>query len=61
MTREQNTIFRWMTKNFDPGSARQAEPLGRNAVRITTRSYDNYLLICRQDGTVQLMDDVEAC
>ena len=61
MTREQNTIFRWMEEHFDPGSVRQAEPLTRNSGRITTRSFDTYLLICRQDGRVVLMDDVEAC
>ena len=61
MTREQNTIFRWMEEHFDPGRIRQGGPVDRNSGRITTRSFDTYLLICRQDGRVVLMDDVEAC
>lgn len=61
MTREQLIIQRWLEAHFDAGSIRRVEQVTRNSMRITTRSWDRLLVICRQDGMVSLMDDVEAC
>ena len=42
-------------------SLRQVDTLTCNAVRITYRDGKTALVICQQDGTITLMDDVEAC
>ena len=61
-TIEQFKIMEWLEENFAAGSIRRVELLTRNAVRITDRCQDTALVVCRQDGTVELAaDDAEAC
>lgn len=60
-TIEQFRIKKWLEANFSPEDLRQVELLTRNSVRITYRNYDTALAVCRQDDTVALLDDVEAC
>lgn len=60
-TIEQFRIKRWLEDNYHPEDLRQVELLTRNSVRITYRNYDTALVVCRPDGTVALLDDVEAC
>lgn len=60
-TIEQFKIMRWLEESFAPGAIRQVDLLTRNSVRIVDRNFDTALVICRQDGMIELMDDVEAC
>lgn len=61
-TIEQFKIMKWLDANFEASSVRRVEVLTRNAVRITDRVQDTALVVCRQDGTVELVaDDAEAC
>ena len=60
-TTEQNNIKKWLPRPVPPQSLRQVDTLTCNAVRITYRDGKTALVICQQDGTITLMDDVEAC
>lgn len=60
-TIEQFRIKKWLEANFAPDALRQVELLTRNSVRVTDRNYDTALVVCRPNGTVALLDDVEAC
>ena len=60
-TIEQFKIMRWLDEQFMPGGLRQVELLTRNSVRITDRNFDTALVICRQNGTIELVADPEAC
>lgn len=60
-TIEQFKIMKWLEDSFVPEGIRRVELLTRNSVRITDRDYATALVVCRQDGTIELLDDEEAC
>lgn len=61
-TTEQQKLLRWLEDQFQPDELRAAEIVTRNAVRIMDRYYDTALVVCRQDGTIEIVsDDAEAC
>lgn len=61
-TAEQIKIRAWLEEQFQPDELRAAEIVTRNAVRIVDRNYDSSLVVCRQDGTIEIVsDDAEAC
>lgn len=61
-TAEQAKIHAWLEEQFQPDELRAAEIVTRNAVRIMDRYYDTALVVCRQDGTIEIVsDDAEAC
>nr|WP_276856797.1 hypothetical protein [Intestinimonas timonensis] len=61
-TAEQAKIHAWLEEQFQPGELRTAEIVTRNAVRIMDQYHDAALVVCRQDGTIEIVpDDAEAC
>lgn len=61
-TAEQAKIRAWLEKQFQPDEIRSVETVAKNAVRIVDRNYDSSLVVCRQDGTIEIVsDDAEAC
>ncbi|WP_294514222.1 hypothetical protein [uncultured Intestinimonas sp.] len=61
-TAEQAKIRAWLEEQFQPDELRAMEIVTRNAVRIVDRYHDTALVVCRQDGTVEIVsDDAEAC
>ena len=61
-TVEQIKIRAWLEKQFQPDELRAAEIVTRNAVRIMDRCHDTALVVCRQDGAIEIIsDDAEAC
>ena len=60
-TIEQVKIRRWLEAQVQPDQLQAVEVLTRNAVRITDRYADTALVVCRQDGSIEIMADVEAC
>lgn len=60
-TVEQVKIRKWLEAQVQPDQLRAVEVLTRNAVRITDRYAETALVICRQDGSIEIMDDVDAC
>ena len=61
-TAEQAKIRAWLEKQFQPDEIRSVETVTKNAVRIVDRNYDSSLVVCRQDGTIEIVsDDAEAC
>lgn len=60
-TVEQFKIAKWLEEHFYPEGIRRVELVTRNSVRITDRDHQTALVICKQDGEITLMDDVETC
>ena len=61
-TAEQAKIRTWLEEQFQPDELRAVEITTRNAVRIVGRCHDTALVVCRQDGTIEIVsDDAEAC
>lgn len=61
-TVEQIKIRAWLEEQFQPDELRAAEIVARNAVRIMDRYHDAALVVCRQDGAIEIVsDDAEAC
>ena len=60
-TPELRRIVRWLEGQFEPGQLARVERVTKNAVRITDRWGDIALVICRQDGAVEIMPVPEAC
>lgn len=61
-TAEQVKIRAWLEEQFQPDEIRSVETVAKNAVRIVNRNYDSSILVCRQDGTIRLVQtDAEAC
>ena len=61
-TPEQGKIRKWLEEQFQPDELRAVEIVTRNAVRIVDRYHDAALVVCRQDGTIEIVpDDAEAC
>ena len=61
-TAEQIKIRAWLEKQFQPDELRAVEIVTRNAVRIMDRYHDTALVVCRQDGVIEIVsDDAEAC
>ena len=61
-TAEQAKIRTWLEKQFQPDELRAVEIVTRNAVRIVDRYHDSALVVCRQDGAIEIVtDDAEAC
>ena len=60
-TPELRRIVRWLEGQFEPGQLALVERVTKNAVRITDRWGDTDLVICRQDGDVEIMPVPEAC
>ena len=61
-TAEQVKIRAWLEEQFQLDELRAAEIVTRNAVRIMDRYHDAALVVCRQDGTIEIVaDDAEAC
>lgn len=61
-TTEQQKLLRWLEEQFQLDELRAAEIVTRNAVRIMDRYHDAALVVCRQDGTIEIVsDDDEAC
>ena len=61
-TAEQVKIRAWLEEQFQPGELRAVEIVTRNAVRIVARYHDTALVVCRQDGAIEIVaDDAEAC
>lgn len=61
-TAEQVKIRAWLKEQFQPDEIRSVETVAKNAVRIVDRNYDSSILVCRQDGTIRLVQtDAEAC
>ncbi|MEQ2442673.1 MULTISPECIES: hypothetical protein [Clostridia] len=60
-TPELRRIVRWLEGQFEPGQLARVERVTKNAVRITDRWGDTDLVICRQDGDVEIMPVPEAC
>lgn len=60
-TPELRRIMSWLEKQFAPGQLRRVEALTKNSARIVDRHGTASLVICTQDGSVELMDDLEAC
>ena len=61
-TPEQSRIKKWLEEQFQPDELRAVEVVTRNVVRIMDRYHDTALVVCRQDGTIEIVsDDAEAC
>ena len=61
-TAEQPKIRASLEEQFQPDELRAVEIVTRNAVRIMDRYHDAALVVCRQDGTIEILsDDAEAC
>lgn len=61
-TPEQSKIKKWLEEQFQPDELRSVEIVTRNAVRIMDRYHDTALVVCRQDGAIEIVaDDAEAC
>ena len=60
-TPELRRIVRWLEGQFEEGQLAQVERVTKNAVRITDRWGDIALVICQQDGDVEIMPVPEAC
>lgn len=60
-TPELRRIIRWLEGQFEPDQLESVERVTKNAVRITDRWGDTALVICRQDGDVEMMPVPEAC
>lgn len=61
-TPEQSKIKKWLEEQFQPGELRTAEIVTRNAVRIMDRYHDAALVVCRQNGAIEIVsDEAEAC
>lgn len=61
-TAEQVKICAWLEEQFQPGELRTAEIVTRNAVRIMDRYHDAALVVCRQNGAIEIVsDEAEAC
>ena len=60
-TPELRRIVRWLEGQFEPGQLAQVERVTKNSARITDRWGDIALVICRQDGAVEMMPVPEAC
>ena len=60
-TPELRRIIRWLEGQFEPGQLARVERVTRNAVRVTDRGGDTALVICQQDGAVEMMPVPEAC
>lgn len=61
-TTEQQKLLRWLEDQFQPDEIRSVETVAKNAVRIMDRYHDTALVVCRQDGTIEIVaDDAEAC
>ena len=60
-TPELRRIIRWLEGQFEPDQLESVERVTKNAVRITDRWGDMALVICRQDGDVEMMPVPEAC
>ena len=61
-TTEQAKIRAWLEEQFQPDELRAVEIVTRNAVRIVDRYHDSALVVCRQDGAIEIVtDDAEAC
>lgn len=61
-TPEQGKIRKWLEEQFQPDEIRSVETVTKNAVRIVDRDYDSAMVVCRQDGTIEIVsDDAEAC
>lgn len=60
-TPELRRIIRWLEGQFEPDQLESVERVTKNAVRITDRWGDTALVICRQDGAVEIMPVPEAC
>ena len=61
-TAEQVKICAWLEEQFQPGEQRTAEIVTRNAVRIMDRYHDAALVVCRQNGAIEIVsDEAEAC
>lgn len=61
-TAEQAKIRAWLEEQFQPDELRAVEIVTRNAVWIVDRYHDTALVVCRQDGNIEIVsDDAEAC
>lgn len=60
-TSEQIKIMNWLSDNELVDQILRVQPLTKNSARITYRDYSSALVICRQDRTISLLEDVEAC
>ena len=60
-TPELRRIIRWLEGQFESDQLESVERVTKNAVRITDRWGDTALVICRQDGDVEMMPVPEAC
>ena len=61
-TAEHAKIRVWLEEQFQPDELRAVEIVTRNAVRIMDRYHDAALVVCRQDGAIEIVpDDAEAC
>lgn len=61
-TTEQQKLLRWLEDQFQPDEIRSVETVAKNAVRIMDRYHDTALVVCRQDGVIEIVsDDAEAC
>ena len=61
-TAEQAKIRAWLEEQFQPDELRAVEIVTRNAVRIVDRCHDTALVVCRQNGAIEIVsDDAEAC
>lgn len=61
-TAEQAKIRAWLEEQFQPDELRAVEIVIRNAVRIMDRYHDTALVVCRQDGAIEIVsDNAEAC
>lgn len=60
-TPELRRIMRWLDDEYPDAELRSAEPITKNAVRIVDRCGDCTIVICRQDGTMDLRAIDEAC
>lgn len=61
-TTEQQKLLRWLEDQFQPDEIRSVETVAKNAVRIMDRYHDTALVVCRQDGAIEIVsDNAEAC
>ena len=60
-TPELRRIMRWLDAEYPDGNLRSVEPITTNAVRIVYHSGDCAIVVCRQDGTMDLRSIDEAC
>lgn len=60
-TPELRRIMRWLDNEYADAELRSVEPITKNAVRIVYHSGDSAVVVCRQDGTMDLRSIDEAC